>query len=222
MAKKDYTNILIYLFIALLIGINIPYVIAFSFNLSKNSNDWSNYSNYISGILNPIISLVGIFLIIKEYSKSILIRHEDNIMKVVEKLEYDMNKVFDYRIFFHFVAGKSDEEIPFVRFLRFKSSIDFLSIKILRGDVKLETKLLFEIMQTILLLNIIFKNVNKLSEEYVEYYYSKYQYVLDYLFKEEYYAYKIVFIDKAFKDDANVKCAIDNLRNAWVKSKKFA
>jgi hypothetical protein len=208
-------------FIVLLLLINIPYCIYFFGAFSQKSEDWSNYSSYFSGLLNPLVSFVGLYLLLKEYVKSIQIRSEDNVIKILDKIEQDLLQVFERDVFFHTMPGKENDRINLVYFLRFKSNVDFLEILVERGNTKFNSKLSFEIIQIINALYLLFINLKKLPVEYIEYYKNKYFYVLSYIFSEEYYAYQIINTEKCITEDNNIQKAINYLKPIWIDEKKY-
>ena len=77
MNGKKLTIILLFFGIFLLFATVIFYLLKFgSTNLSDNANDWVNFSNYFSGILNPIYTLLN--LIFFAYLSFKLIKIEDD------------------------------------------------------------------------------------------------------------------------------------------------
>ena len=208
-------NVIFIIFVLLLVGINFPYVLKFSFHLSNNSNDWANYSTYFSGLLNPLISLFGLYLIIREYGKSIKIRNEDNVINIIENIDEDLNIILNYEVFYHIIPNTENEKMTLIAFLRFSKKTEFLEIKIFRGGVDVKTKLTFEIVQIISALYLLYTNVSKLPDEYIEYYNNKYFYILNYLFYEEFYATSIINSDDAITQDENVQKALKYLNNIW-------
>lgn len=63
--KLTYYLITIILTISIIVPIILYYANFHDYNISKNSNDWANFSTYISGIVTPIISIISVIVLLK-------------------------------------------------------------------------------------------------------------------------------------------------------------
>jgi hypothetical protein len=131
--EKNKRNIVVISLVIVLILINLPYIMTFSHGFSDASSDWANYSTFISGLLNPIISLIGIYLIYKEYTKSSANRNEDKLLKRIEFVENDLAKILNRNVYYK--VRSKEENTTLIQFLRFNKLQSFFSITVEREIV---------------------------------------------------------------------------------------
>ncbi len=217
MINRLKNKILLLSFLVLIIIINLPYIYTFNNGFSNNSSDWSNYSSYISGLINPIISLIGIYLIFMEYTKSIKNRDEDKVLKRLEYVENDLTKVLQQNI--NYIAINDESTATLMQFLRYSKKQKFKSITILRGGMFVSTDLSFDIVKIFCYLNLLFIEINQLDASFQNYYELKYYDLLESLFSDLFYVENIRN-KESISNNETYKTSATLLISKWEKIKK--
>ena len=203
---KQYIKTCSVIVVIILFVLVVLYRINFPGWFSSNSDDWANFVTYVSGIISPIITVIGFVFVIITIKKNDISNEVNHYSRSIDNIEGKINQILDKPVYIKYTnrgtvfpntirsslsCNSKDSEI-----ITISDSIEMnqlnnqmMEIRSLRYLLIMLSKLCYKIIE-----------LDKANQEWINIYKIKYYEIVEYVFNDKAYYYAKLLTTKESED----------------------